>query len=718
MNTKAEHSFATDVRSVFNALRSRWIFIALCTFCGVALAFLATRFMPNVYQAKTVVQVEQEEQKVVKIEGVKSEDLKSVELLKTFEQNVTSPEVLLRVIHNPELHDDARFLPEAKRRTDNALQEALTRHIDAKVRRGTRLIDITVTHRDPEMAQRIAALLVDEFVAWNSASRHEAGQSANRFLLEEAERLKAKLAKSEEALQAYKEQNEAVSLEDKQNITVEKLKELNLRVTTAKAERLKLEPDYTYLNSPGPHTPEDLMTIGAIASAPAVVELKKSISEKEAHLATLKERYKPEHPKYVEAESELQNLRFALNAAVRRAGDVLTSNYQSASVTEEKLDEALREQQKRALELNKIAIPYTVLARDAESDRALFDSVLTRLKETKITSEISQDPIRVVARPLLPDVPVGSKRTQVLALGLLGGLALGSILAFLSNAVASAFSSVRDAETRLGLRALAEIPKLSAVARRNTDPSAIFSDSAATEAFRGLRATLALARDEAGPRSYLFTSALQGEGKTFCAVNCAISFAHAGLKTLLIDADLRQPQLARIFSLSTAAAGEVQVTEIAHLSLTSASEGNLDANSLLTGSAFESLMQRAMQSYDRVIVDTAPVNLFSDTLLLARYVQSVCLVVHADKTPADEVLRAADRLADANASPMGFIWNQAKTTATYYYNRPAQREGSNVLRAWFGGERTRTGSRAARVAACTATSPNEQSPKFRSSWQV
>ncbi len=116
------------------------------------LAFLYTCLLPRVYSAQTVIQVDQEEQKVVKIEGIKSEDLKSVEALKTFEQNVTSPEVLLRLIYNPELRNDATFLPEVKQRSDNALQKALAKHIDARLRRGTRLIDITVNHRSPVMA--------------------------------------------------------------------------------------------------------------------------------------------------------------------------------------------------------------------------------------------------------------------------------------------------------------------------------------------------------------------------------------------------------------------------------------------------------------------------------------------------------------------------------------------------------------------------------------
>ena len=153
------------------------------------------------------------------------------------------------MIHHPELRNDPTFLPEVKQKSDNSLQKALARHIDAKLRRGTRLIDITVNHGSPVMAQRIAELLVQEFVRWNFETQRDAAETARRFLLDEATRLRGKLEQSEQALQKYKEQNEAVSLEETQNITVEKLKELNLRVTTAKSERLKLESDYAEIKN-------------------------------------------------------------------------------------------------------------------------------------------------------------------------------------------------------------------------------------------------------------------------------------------------------------------------------------------------------------------------------------------------------------------------------------------------------------------------------------
>ena len=672
MNTREEliphDALKTDVRVVLEVLRSKALLIAICTAGALLLAFLYTLFTPRVYSAQTVIQIEQEEQKVVKIEGIKSEDLKSLEALKTFEQNVTSPEVLLRVIHNPELRNDPTFLPDVERKSDNALQKALARHIDAKLRRGTRLIDITVDHPSPVMAEKIAKLLVQEFVRWNFEAQRDAAEVARRFLLDEGTRLRAKLEQSEQALQSYKEQNEAVSLEDRQNITVEKLKELNLRVTTAKAERLKLESDYAETTSGNYRSPDELLNIPAIANTPAVADLRKSISEKEAHLATLKERYKSGHPKFIEAASELENLRMALERAILKARDVLGSSYQAAVLTEGKLDKALRQQQKAALELNKISIPYEVLARDTEADRALYNSVLTRLKETDVTANLAQNSVRIVARALLPDQPVSSKRNLALALGLLMGLACGSGIALVSNRSLNTF---HQAEALLGVRSLSEIPRLRA-SRREVKPALLEHDPAAEDSFRNLRSSLLLIQQAKSRRTLLFTSAHPGEGKTFCAMNCAISFAQLGLKTLIVDADVRQSDLAQWFFPEAPPTGRILRTDVPNLSAVFADKADANSQEFLPGLTFQQLMRHAAGRFDRIVVDSAPVNLVSDTLLFARHVESVCLVIQAGKTPVEDVIRAAQRLSEAGAAPVGFVWNQARSARGYYYGKQSR----------------------------------------------
>lgn len=692
-----EVSFAGDIQYIAGVLLTKWLLIALCVVIAVTLGFLYGKFSPKVYAATTVIQVDQDEQMIVKIEGVKAEDLKSPEVLKTYEQNILSPEVLLRVIKNHGLLDDPAFLPEvAASRSDKALQDALARHITAKIRRETRLIDISVEHRVPALAQRIAELLVEEFAQWNSQARREAGQLASAFLLERAGQLNERLAKSEQALQAYKEKNEGVPLDEKQNLMLEKLNQLNLRITEAKTERLKLESDSMQLSKASVESPGELLAIPRIANAPAVADLNKKIGEKSAVLAALSQRYKAEHPRMIEVQSELAELQAGLTRAILETAEVLATQFQTVSFTEQKLEQALREQQKLTLGMNAIIAGYAALSRDVASNRALYDSVLMRMKETEITKDIAQGAMRVVARPLLPDIPVKPKKTIILILSMVAGVGAGCFLAFATHAADRSLRTLQDAEERLGLRSLGEIPRLPPNRHKLENAAALVeSDLAVVESFRTLRTSLSLLGEGPGRKNILFTSAHAGEGKTFCAINCAVSFAQLGLKTLLIDADFRLPSVERVLlgtdgtpGMSDLLLGEVHLgkavhpTAIENLHVLPAGQRVAKPVELFSRSRLSDILDQVADDFDRVVIDTAPVHLVSDTLLFVKHVQYVCLVIRAGRTPSEDVLRTAERLTEAGAPLVGFVWNQVKRVRAdhgYYERSEATRESRGLL---------------------------------------
>jgi capsular exopolysaccharide synthesis family protein len=197
-------------------------------------------------------------------------------------------------------------------------------------------------------------------------------------------------------------------------------------------------------------------------------------------------------------------------------------------------------------------------------------------------------------------------------------------------------------------------------------------DPAAVDSFRNLRSSLLLIHQAKSRRTLLFTSAHSGEGKTFCAMNCAISFAQLGFKTLIVDADVRQSDLARWFFPEAPPTGRILPTDVPNLSAVFADKAHANAREFLPGLTFEQLMRQVVGKFDRIVVDSAPVNLVSDTLLFARHVQSVCLVIQAGKTPVEDIIRAAQRLSEAGAAPVGFVWNQARGGRHYYYGRQSR----------------------------------------------
>ena len=232
--------------------------------------------------------------------------------------------------------------------------------------------------------------MVKEFVDQSFEQNLGLSETASDYLRQEADRLKEKLQNAEQAVQKFREDHNAVSLEDKQNIIVEKLKELNLKVTEAKSERLKLEADVATIKEGKAKTPDELLMLPSVAALPVVAALRQELADKES-------RFK--------AESQLRGLQQSLNRTLINAGNMVVKSYEAAKNTEAKLGAALQEQEQAALELNKIAIPYNALVREVETDRALYESVLTRMKVTNVAKGIWANNIRVIETPLVAAAP-------------------------------------------------------------------------------------------------------------------------------------------------------------------------------------------------------------------------------------------------------------------------------------------------------------------------
>jgi len=308
------------------------------------------------------------------------------------------------------------------------------------------------------------------------------------------------------------------------------------------------------------------------------------------------------------------------------------------------------------------------------------------LKETDATKDAVQDAIQVVSHPLRPERPVAPHKLRILLLSIFGGLTLGCGLAFLSRTLDRSFRTPDEAERRLGVPALADIPKAPKI--ESDDDCLVLvkqPGSAAAESFRSLRAALSLFPKDAVCRTFLFTSALPSEGKSFCAINCAVAFAQQGLKTLLIDGDLRLPSIERVFfneafdeapikGLTEILTGEAaldeatQLTRIEKLSVLCTGYQVFQPAELLASEACGRLIQEATAKFDRVVINSAPIQAVSDTLLLAGHVQAVCLVI-SPHTSAETVFQAVQKLGLARSKLIGFVFDRVslRHDADYAY---------------------------------------------------
>ncbi len=666
-------------------LRYIWLFLAIAIIAAAAGAYMALR-QPQKYTATAVIQVEQQEQMVLRTD--QAVRLEAPDYMTTIVATLTGDSFLVRVAKAANLLNDPEFFaPRPEPPSDAEIADRMRMLVSASVRKLTRLIDVSVTDISPERAKLIAETLVKEFIRQAIEQRMAVAGVANDFLRDEANKLKVKLEASEEKLQQYKEDQNAVSLQDDQNITVEKLKELNAQVGQAKNERIRLESDIELLRTIPAEDIDRMVQIPSVSAISQVQTLRGQIVNAEAELAATQKRYLPQHPITIQAITQLNQLKSALRDTLRNAGEILGTQYQAAVDAEKKLTEALKEQEQIALELNKIAIPYNVLQREVDSDRAMYDAVNARLRETNVSLGVETTPFRIVEEPMVAK-PVPRPLLKMLGLGLFLGIALGAGAIFGLDMLDSSLRYVDQAESFLKLPVLAVVSELEG--KRGDRIPSVFpegSHSQQAEAFRHMRTTLSLLGDEAHRRVFLLTSPIPGEGKTFCAYNAALAFAVEGQKTILVDADLRMPAVHKIFSdaegarrhvgLSDYLAGNTDIDRIImagpqeNLSVICAGGKTSNPGELLSAEAFVTLIKTLVDKFDRIILDSAPVNAVSDTLRITPLAHYVCLVVRAAKTPKKAVARAKKLIENARGKLAGFILNRVhlgRDSAYYFYH--------------------------------------------------
>ncbi len=766
-NSEPAHN-PDDQKSIFQMagilLEKIWIFI-LMILVGVAMAYWYLQQEETLYSSRAILQLEQREPTAIGGGQTQDGDLRAADLLRTVEQNLTTDDLFGRIVEANDLKNDPGFVEhlDGRKPGKQRLVRQVASRVTVKARRGTRLIDVWVDDTDPERAQLLATSLVEEAIRQQFELRAAGSAMANEFLQKEAARLKQNLETSETALQEYKESNNAVSLEERQDITVEKLREINMNVTEAKANRLRLEADLAQVSSME-RDARALLNVQSIANAPEVLDAAKKITDQEAVIGNLRQRYLPKHPAYVQATSQLEELNEAMRRSALVAADRLQSEYNAALSSEQRLEQSLRDQEQVALDLNKLSVQYNVLSRQVESDLQLHEAVMKRLGETELAMGFGQSIFRVVQSPVIPGSPSWPKTNLIYILGAFAGGIVGAGLILALTLFDSSFRSIGQAEKATGYSVVGVIPAIDATTVGSRPPSALSKalrycmptslrknlhpldslyvvdqpTSAIAEAFRSLRAVMLLlsskqsndyqqsSSNSSGPQVIIFTSAMPSEGKSFCAANYATSLALAGHRTVLIDADLRRPMVDSYFENKDEAPGLgqhlqgrpvdecIQSTRVERLSVITAGDLIENPAEAFSGPVMGELINALRSRFDRIVIDSAPVNSVSDTLLIANVADAVCLVVLAASTSAASVRRACGSLVKAKAKLSGLILNRMPTSAglnyNYYYSTTDKRNKAARIkrRSGRGYSGTPAGSQKQKSPATAAESLPEQ----------
>lgn len=661
-------------------LEKAWLIASIMAAAAVVGVWIGSS-SPSVYQSRSVVSVEFTDSTVVAIVDVEKKERGSTEILNTIASNIKSTAILRRVVVEKNLTKHPALTGGTNVLSEEQAVGVLRLGVDARLRRLTRLIDVTADLGDPKLAELVAQSVVEEYIKQTEEDRQGVGSNAGKFLADEERKLKTRLMAAETAVQRYLATND-ISLLDKTDILTEEFKALSDKCTAAKTDRLLIEGDWNQAQLVGVKT-EQLLTLPSVGRSPEVVALKEKLQVQEANVSNLELRYKDKHPAMVQARNELVASRKAFDEEVQKAPARLKHMREAAIEKEKNLDQALKVAEKKLGQLSQARIELDRLQREVVSERRLYDEIAKRWREVDVTGGIKKSDVRIVESSNLGYLIRPNKRMiliQALALGLV--LSVG--LVWLLQQLDTSIKSVDHAERLLGLPVLGAVPKNKLV--RDGRSRLFMSDdpqSLCAEAFRSMRASLGLLGREEDRKVVFFTSAVPSEGKSFCCVNYAVAYAQQGKRTLVIDFDLRKPTLAESFGLESQGAGVsdvllgkatldecVQKTRFDNLFLLTAGRTVPNPAEILSGQWAKQLIREAAVKFDHVVLDNAPINAVSDALLIVKEAQTICVVANARKTSHRVVLRALEMLRRAGVKPSGVVLNflpQSAGSGYYYY---------------------------------------------------
>lgn len=560
----------------------------------------------------------------------------------------------------------------------------------------SRLLDVTFETTDPVLAARVVNAHLNNFIEQNFRSRFEAATQASNWMAGQLNEMKIKVENAEDARLEYERENQIWTIDEKSDISTQKLGELEKQLTDAQAERINKEAVYQLAQS------GNYDAIAAVRDSAVIQDILKQQTTLSAQYTDAVSQYGPKFPKVMRIQAQLKDLDQLITREKLNIGNQVEADYRGARQRELLLKEALDEQKTEVNHTAEKLVQYNILKREADTNKQLYDGMLQKLKEAGITAGLKSSNIRIVDPALIPSGPSRPNKTRNILLsaivGFLGGIGLALLREYLDNTV----KTPDDIETLAHLPSLAVVPALSnssgkrrgrfskllktAVVTSKEGRAELIShnmpQSQMSEAFRALRTSLLLSQADHPPQVILMTSALPREGKTTAAVNLAVTLAQLGDKTLLVDADLRKPGINRALSLvdgkhaglSSYLAGvsSLDLITVPHPAIT-----NLDAiptgpippnpADLLSSRRLTELIAELRTRYKFVVIDSPPIMAATDAVILSVLVDGVLMVVRSGETPKEAFTRTRDLLVGVKCHMLGVVLNAVDASSPDYY---------------------------------------------------
>jgi len=668
----AEHHVLDYLAAIY---RHRYLAAGVFLTVVVAAAVRAYTTTP-LYRAQARVMIEIEDDQTTALAGVlPGENIRDPEpYYQTQFRILTGRELGRRTVAALGLEREPEFAGTAH--DPAALIGAFMARVSAEPIKSSRLVDIGFVSADARLAARAANQLARDYVDQNAEVRRANLTSSITWLDQELDRQRRRVEESERAMATYRERQNALSLQDSQNIVVARLNSLNDAVTRARTTLAQKESLYDQAKELSPGDAAD--TIPAIQHNSFIQSIKAHLADLERERVNLSERYGERHPEIIKVNASIRDSRRQLEAETTKAVDAIRNDYQTALAEERSLQRSLEDQKGAAMSLSRKNVSYTVLEREAQSNRQVYETLLQRQKELQVLASSRGNNVRLVDAAEVPRAPFLPDMRRSLMMATLAGLALALGLVAGFTYLDDTVKTPEDVAQRLQVPFLGMVPKVAAGrALLSGDVPHTFG-----EAFRSLRTALAFSGGASTGRVVVVTSSQPLEGKTTTASNLAIALALGGEKVLLVDADLRRPNLHKTLGventvgLSHLLTGQstpreaIRESGTADLWVMTAGQVPPNPSELLASDRMKALLGPSSAWFDWVIVDTPPVLAVTDAVILAPLAAGVAFVIRSEMTPRRHVRRALETLMTGGPKLHGIVLNGVDLERNkYYYSR-------------------------------------------------
>lgn len=666
-----------DISEIWRVITKWWWLIAGIAVASVLVAVGVSLMMEPLYRAEATIEVAndnaQQNVQVGQNQPLQSQDS---EFINTQVGLIYSRSLAERVARGLNLANDPAVVDQSVAGDRSAIATAIVQEsINAEVERDTRLIKLEAVHGDQELAAKIANSYAEMLSRSNLERRFEANSYARNFLEQRINTIRSRLEQSERQLVAYAQRQGIVSLNidtgsgggsrSEQTVDAQSLTQVNSALQQARTERIAAEQRFLQAQGSG--------AVTEIIANPIVQQLTQQRAQLQAEYQEKLGTFRPDYPTMVQMRTRIEAIDQAIAEQGRTVSSSLRNEVEAARAREAQLQGRVDNLQSELLDLRERSIQYTILQREVDTNRALYDALLQRYKEVGVAG-VGVNLISIIDRAQVPGTPFSPNLPFNLIVGLLAGLVVGFGSAFALEWLDDTIKTPNDVLEKLNIPHLGLIPS----SAKGTSIQEELQDrrSHLAEAYQSVRTALQFSTESGIPRTICVTSTRAAEGKSTTALSLAYSMASLGSSVLLIDADLRKPTFrgssSQAEGLSSLLAGSEELETCIHptdqenLCLLPAGRIPPNPAELLASGRFALLLQRAMHRFDHVVIDSPPVLGLADAPLIASVCEAAVVVIEAGAIRRPAALNTVNRLRAVDANILGGILTKFNATKSGY----------------------------------------------------